>query len=116
RSRDIQMRRFTPANYFHMHPSVCSLEWEPRPEILIVRLFARHLVPLHGASAGKEPRVGAEDRTNPRNRRIRREKEPLVTSLAKTLVGKAQLQCKPPCKFESVQSPMVAVLTYQKPQ
>jgi hypothetical protein len=25
-ARDIQMRWFIPADYFHMHPSICSLE------------------------------------------------------------------------------------------
>ena len=42
----------------------------------------RGMVPLHGASAGKEPRVGAEDGSIPQNHQMRREKEPLVTSLA----------------------------------
>jgi hypothetical protein len=37
---------------------------------------------MEQASVGKEPRVGAEDGPNPRNRQMRREKEPLVTSLA----------------------------------
>src|ERR1700730_6681547 len=33
-ARYVQIRLFTPADYFHMHPSICSLESEPRPVIL----------------------------------------------------------------------------------
>ena len=42
---------------------------------------------MEQASVGKEPRVGAEDGPNPRNRQMRREKEPLVTSLATNTGG-----------------------------
>jgi hypothetical protein len=97
-----------------MHP-LCAASNGNRDLRLCLIAPLRGMVPLHVASVGKEPRVGAEDGPIPRNRQMRREKEPPVTSLAKILPREAQLQCKPRCKFESVQSPMVAVLTYQKP-
>jgi hypothetical protein len=56
-ARNIQVRLFsTPSDYFHMHPSVCSLESEPRLLIWFDCLW-RGLVPLHGASAEQGAKV-----------------------------------------------------------
>ena len=61
RAGDVQMRCFIPANYFHMHPSICSLELEPRPEILFDSPLCEAWFHCKEQALAKEPRFGAED-------------------------------------------------------
>jgi hypothetical protein len=82
-ARYVQIRLLTPADYFHMHPSICSLEWEPRPVILFDSPLDEAWFHCKEQATGKEPGFGAEDGANPsKPARLGREKEPLVISLA----------------------------------
>jgi len=82
-ARYVQIRLFTPADYFHMHPSICSLESEPRPVILFDSPLDEAWFHCKEQATGKEPGFGAEDGANPtKPARLGREKEPLVISLA----------------------------------
>src|SRR5258708_5053383 len=78
-ARYVQIRLFTPADYFHMHPSICSLESEPRPVILFDSPLDEAWFHCKEQATGKEPRFGVEDGANPsKPARLGREKEPQV--------------------------------------
>ena len=81
-SRDIQMRCFISADYFHMHPSYAASKWEPRPEILFDSPLCEAWFHCIEQAAGKEPRFGGWGTVKSPHNRLGREKEPLVTSLA----------------------------------
>jgi len=69
------MGLLTSADYFHMHPSLCSLDLAPRLVIWFDCPW-RGMVLLRAASGWQEPRFGAEKEQIPQNRHGVREKEP----------------------------------------